>query len=90
MTYDLNKYRRVIKPVVINWLDANKDKPILDQIPKISLATNCPLVVVSHLVGEVSGYTAELNTYIDRLTKYYHVDSVIGHEHNKRLTESDD
>ena len=79
MIYDLNNYRHTMIPVISNWIAANPEKAIVDEIPKIALSTNCPLVVICYLVTEIlPGSIPRLDDYRDSLIKYYHVDGVVG------------
>lgn len=70
MIYNVSKYRDVIKPQVKNWCDFRGGDPV-KQIPEISLATGCPLLVVGALVEELYGPDAALTVYMDRLKVFY-------------------
>lgn len=81
MIHDLNVYRHNIKPIVKQRCDAKDTKPI-EQIGAIALATNCDIIIVAHYVGELYGFSSELNDMIKRLKKFYKSDEVINHEEN--------
>lgn len=80
MIYDLNAYRHVVKPQVKDWLEARPDESQAEAIAKLGLFTSCPLVCICYFVEELQGKSESLTSLIDRLTKFYHVDSIIGKE----------
>lgn len=76
MIYDLAVYRRVVKPQIIVWF---ADKPKADKLKamgKIALYTSCPIVAVGYFIGEIFGFTPELNAAIKSLEAFYRVDEV--------------
>jgi hypothetical protein len=68
--YKLNTYRHVIAPVIKSWCDAKGGDP-KSHIPELALSTSCPIVVVGYLVGELYGFTQELDNYLRRLERFY-------------------
>ncbi len=78
MIYDLNQYRRVVKPQIEAWQLGKFQYPLDTQLSELALYTGAPLVVVGHLIGEVSGYTESLKAQLTKLEEFYRVESVEG------------
>jgi hypothetical protein len=77
MIYDLNLYRDRMVPIVKNWIEM-KGEPPITQIPELALNTSCEIIMISHYVGELYGYTPELKKYIQDLMDFYRPDGIIG------------
>lgn len=83
MTIDLERYRRVIKPLIKLYVERQTRTVTKSQVcGPLAIATNCPIIAVAHFVGELYGFDAELTGYIDRLVAFYKVDAVINQEQN--------
>lgn len=69
MSYKLSNYTHMIPSLKV-WQDRLKleDKVALANV----LVTNydCPCVVAGHLVGNMYGYTPELNTWLQKLKDF--------------------
>ena len=72
MILDLNRYRRVIKPLVKLHLARNEDKNICNELTIIAEATKCHILAVGHYVLELIGPNEELEAKVGRLQNYYH------------------
>lgn len=55
------------------WLKNNEGKDPLLLIPEIAVASHCHILIVSHFVGDVVGFTPELLAKIEVLEKFYKV-----------------
>lgn len=77
MIFDLNRYRTQIG-FIKYLLDKSEDKFELGRMNFIAAVTHCPAVVVMHFVGEMYGYTPELEGYIAKLVEYYQIKDVVG------------
>lgn len=77
MVYEIEKYRRTIKPIIENWFEMRPDATVLTDIGIISISTYCPIVVVGYLLLEVYGPNEELSNKIKRLEAFYKVDTII-------------
>lgn len=77
MKLDLDKYRVNIAPIKM-LLDTKEPEDRVKFISAIAVSTGCPIVAVCHFVGELYGYTAELEEKIDLLSKFYKVTEVVG------------
>lgn len=74
---DANKYRINVKAIKL-MLDKKKPEERFSHIGKVALASGVPIIIVCYYVGELYGFTDELNQKIDRLKKFYTVDNVLG------------
>lgn len=87
MTIDLNLYRRVIKPIVKNFVNKNptKDKDVI--IGEVAIYTNCHIVAVAYFMAELFGMSEELQETTDKLEKFYRYPEVINKEPFNDLTK---
>lgn len=76
MKYDLDKYRRTIKPVIENWFNSKHEVKHEDEIGMIAIATGCPIVVVGYLMLEAFGPNNDISRQIESLEKFYNVTGV--------------
>lgn len=79
MIYDIKTYRRIIKPQIKQFCDAKIGDPIT-HLSELALYTCCPIVIVAHLLGELYGYTPQLDEKIKELVKFYGPEEVINTE----------
>lgn len=76
MILDAGKYRRCIE--AISQLTKDKTaKEQLEMIGKLSVITGVPIIVVAYYMGELYGFSADLDSMIDRLKKFYTIKEVI-------------
>ena len=76
MSFKLSTYRNNINFIKL-VVDRDKNFKSLSKIVSdISAATHTPAIVVAHFVGEVSGYTEEINELIESLTQFYNYDKI--------------
>lgn len=81
MTIDLDRYRRTIKPIVKLFVERQVSKKSKSEIAgAISLATECPIIAVCYYMAELYGMDLELNTLLNALIAFYHVDEVVNQE----------
>ncbi len=71
MIIDLNRYRRVIKPLVKLYFDRNPDKDKNIAITEISNTTTCHIVAVGYYTAELYGMTEYLRSKLDMLEEFY-------------------
>jgi hypothetical protein len=68
---NLDHYRTNI-PAVKRHCDGFLKEMSVDRcVTEIAISTHCPCIVIAHYVGELYGFTDEVNDVIDRLTKFY-------------------
>lgn len=77
MTIDLNKYRVNI-PVIKAWIKQKHGQNPIDFASELAVATNVPIIVVFHYIGEIIGFSDELNDKIEKLKKFYGITKIIG------------
>lgn len=77
MVYDLNTYRRTIKPQIKEWCEAKGGSPET-HLSELALYTSCPIVCVGYFMGELYGFTDVLKEKIDMLEKFYRVENIEG------------
>lgn len=80
MTYDLNKYRHTMLPIIERWCANNVDKDPVDMIGAMALATHCHIVYISYYVGERYGFTPKLLGLIESISRFYQPVVVINQE----------
>lgn len=78
---DLNDYRHTTFSLVKSICEFRADENPYDLIGDIALATECPIIVVAHYVGEIYGQTPELLSQIDRFMIFYNETEVRGIKH---------
>ena len=78
MVYKLREYRRVIVPQIVVWFKDNPKKraDILNEISHMAIASQCPIVVLCHLMEEVFGEIEGLKEKTKGLEVFYKVDNV--------------
>jgi hypothetical protein len=77
MILDLNKYRRVIKPLVESYITRTPDADKCEDLTLIAQSTGCHILAVGYYMGELFGFSEELKAKIGRLQTYYHEVEVI-------------
>lgn len=85
MALDMNKYRSVHTKNIKNFI-GNKKKTGLELLSDITIFTGAHIVVCCHLIGEIEGYTPELDRAIASHIKFYNIKPPIntrrGNEHD--------
>lgn len=76
MTLDLNDFRIQV-PYIKSWLDNKPGWKLHEEIGSLALATGVPIVAVGHYIGELYGFTPELNTKIKRDMEFYQVTTIL-------------
>lgn len=76
MILKLNDYI-IQKPYIKLWLDGKPDWKYEDEVGPLALATGCPIILVSHYIGQLYGYTEEINNKIKRDMLFYNVETVL-------------
>lgn len=82
MILDCDKYR-LSKPAIESFMRNLTYDARLNEIGAISVATMVPIIVVCIYVGELYGFTTELNEFIRRLKEFYIVTEVINIKESK-------
>lgn len=77
MRLDLNHYRVNI-PTVKSWIISRPETNPEDMIGEMSVATNVPIIAICYYVGEIVGFTPELEARIERLKTFYGVKEIVG------------
>ncbi len=75
MTLELDAYRIQV-PYIKRWLDNRPNYVFKDEVGAIALATNTPIIVVSHFIGELYGFTDEILNKIESDKKFYRITKV--------------
>lgn len=75
MKLDAEKYRINI-PLIKLLLERKEPHEIVPYIGAIAVATDVPILVVCHYIGEIYGFSGELLALIERLKDFYQVDGV--------------
>jgi hypothetical protein len=77
MKINLNNYA-LVKADLQRIVALQRDTSIERCITIVSVATHVPLIAVAFFVGEAMGWPQEILDMIERLTKEYGYDEVIG------------
>ena len=75
LTLDANLYRTNVKSIEELLRDKTPQERY-DFIGNLAIITNVPIIVVSCYVGELYGFTPELNAFIERMKSFYSVGEV--------------
>lgn len=76
MVLDCDTYRVNVVSIKA-LLDDKTDAERLEMIGSVAVITGVPIIVVGCYMGELYGFTDELNTVIDRLMHFYTIKSVL-------------
>lgn len=76
MALDMNRYRDVHTRNIKNYLK-NKKQTGLELLSDITIFTGVHIVVCCHLIGEIEGYTPELDKAIAGHIKFYNIQAPI-------------
>lgn len=79
LTIDLAKYRANVRYITSLTCDKTPEER-LSAIGLISLSLNVPIIVVACYIGELYGFSPQLNAFIQRLRDFYHIDEVINYQ----------
>ncbi len=85
MIIDLDKTRKQ-KDWIKSMLDTKHQDDRYEQIGILAICAPCPVIAVCYYIGELYGFTPELDQKIQRLVDFYHIEKVINCE-DKRATE---
>lgn len=66
----------VQKERIQQYLHKNPDKSVQDAAGILAVSTGCPILVVCHFIGELTSFTPELTSFMERLKRFYNVDGV--------------
>ena len=80
MILDLDRYRRVIKPLVKLHIQRNSEVDKGKELTTIAQSTECHILAVAYFMEELFGKTEELTAKIESLQKFYHHVEVINKE----------
>lgn len=75
MILKLSKYR-LSAPLIPLWFRNKPDADKLEEVSKIAVATNIPIIVVACYVGEEFGFNTALLDKIERLKTFYRVSGI--------------
>jgi hypothetical protein len=78
MILNANDYRINIKSIKLLFDTKEEYSKKLDFIGSVAIATAVPIVVVCYYMGELYGFTDELNAKIDRLRQFYKITEMRG------------
>lgn len=78
MNYDLNKYRKTIKPLVEYYLAQYPTHTLTATLSTLALTSQCPIVCVGYFIEEIKGPSEELTKKIQQLEHYYKVEKIEG------------
>jgi hypothetical protein len=76
MRVEIGRYRNSKDFILYLW---NKDKSNDHNsfVANAAVATGVPCIVVAHFLGEIIGFTPEVNAIMKRLTKFYGYTEVV-------------
>ena len=83
---DANMYRLSKKAVIDLMVDKNQEERLF-QIGVAAIATGVPIIITAVYVGENFGFTSDLQAFIERLKKFYLVETVINIQEQPHETE---
>ena len=75
-TISRSKYIRV-KVVIEQWIEKNKDLDPVKMVSHLAIATECPVIIVCQFVGELHGFSEELQRIMHVIMKFYKIDTII-------------
>lgn len=78
MVLDLSKYRTATLPDIERWVKYRADWTLKEHLKLLPNYTQCHIVAILYYLGELSGFTNEINTTITYLTAWYHITEVVG------------
>lgn len=73
MILDVARYRKLHTNNIKRFIQSKKGKTGLELLSDITIYTGVHIVICCHLIGEIEGYTPELERAIAVHTKYYNV-----------------
>lgn len=59
------------------WIKNHPDKPLVDEVSYMALATGVPIIITIEFVMEIVGRVKELQELQERLMKFYKIDAVV-------------
>ena len=78
MILDIGVYRESQKPGIKLFLDRRGLAELSRSISEMASAYHCPVIAVCHFVGELYGFTPELDELIAKLCAFYKVTEIKG------------
>ncbi len=82
MIVDLSHYR-VNMPAVQRFCDLRLgDLGVERCMTELAITTSCPCIVIAFYIGELYGFTDEVNRIIKRLTEFYGYTEIKGRKDN--------
>lgn len=76
MVLDADKYRVNVKPIKELTIDQTPEERI-KFLSMLAVSTGVPIIIVACYVGELYGFSPELNAYIERLKNFYTIKEVL-------------
>lgn len=73
----LSREKYIIQKEYIRiWIDSKSEQTPISMISQITLATGCPIILVCQYIGELRGFTPELEAQMQRLMDFYHIEGI--------------
>lgn len=67
----------LVRADIERWILARPDEDPVKMVSHLALATSCPIIIVCQFVGELHGFTPELQRIMNLLMEFYQIDSII-------------
>lgn len=75
-TLDADKYRINIPNIIYLTKDQTPEERI-KYLGRVAVATSVPIIIVCTYIGEVYGFSDELNALVDRLKLFYNISEIL-------------
>ena len=76
MKIDLNRYRKIIKPLVELYLKRNPEQKLHPTLSILAQTTNCHIIAVGYYIAELRGMEPELKSILDMLEQFYQLPEI--------------
>ena len=91
MTIDLDKYRDANYNLVIEYIGNYKHLTLSELANNITcICHDLPIIVSYYFIGEITGFTPEINRKIEMLKKFYNYDDIIGTKESEDVQEKEE
>lgn len=81
MIVNANDYRVNLKAIELMFESKKTDQERREHIGSVAVATGVPIIVVSQYLGEIYGFTPELEAFMERLKFFYKITEFKGCKH---------
>jgi hypothetical protein len=81
MIVNANDYRVNMKSIELMFKAKKDDIERREFIGSVAVATGVPIIVVAQYLGEIYGFTPQLDSFMDRLKHFYKITELRGCNH---------